>query len=507
MALTYDPLGLGERKQTYDARIGQSIAGCCANEHLQAGAQAMLIGQSVARYFIFDAMRALDYLVSRREVDAERIGAAGCSGGGNVTTFVSALDPRIKAAAPACYLNSLRVLFTGPTPDSEMSMPRFVEAGLDHADFLEMAAPKPWLILATAGDFFTPAGARIVYEEARRWYGLFGAEERVRYFVGPGPHGTPLETREEINAWMIRWLAGGKGDAKEEAAAALLGCGVGGDGVGAGGERAGEPQVHEVIRTEMRARRQSRPLAELPAYLRGLGITTDRRAPVARTVEGERIAFQSEPGVEIQGTLHVPRGPGRKPALLLVADGSSAALAEKAAGKVVLEIEPRDTTASNDKRPYLGNWLVNERADLIGRSLPAMRARDILRAVDVLATRADVDPSMIRAAAAEVKGIWLLLAAAADDRIGGVWLDRTPATLSSAMDAPLNTNLFDALIRGFLLHWDLPDLVRAMGNRPAIRTDPQDWNRKAVVAGAGFRYRGNGESDESLLKELFRAKR
>ena len=58
VALAYDPVGLGERMQAYDRRVGGGIAGCCANEHLQAGAQSLLIGQSVARYFIWDAMRA-----------------------------------------------------------------------------------------------------------------------------------------------------------------------------------------------------------------------------------------------------------------------------------------------------------------------------------------------------------------------------------------------------------------------------------------------------------------
>ncbi|MFN0168114.1 MAG: alpha/beta hydrolase family protein [Bryobacteraceae bacterium] len=215
VALAYDPVGLGERIQALDPKTRRHAAGCCANEHLHAGAQSMLIGQSVARYFVWDAKRSTDYLVSRPDVDPERLGAAGCSGGGCVTTYIAALDPRIKAAAPACFVNSLRVLFSGPFPDSEMSLPGFLAAGLDHADLLEMAAPRPWLILATEGDFFTPDGARLVYDEVRRWYGLYGAGDRVRFFVGPGPHGTPVETREAIYGWMIRWLKDGDGDSRE----------------------------------------------------------------------------------------------------------------------------------------------------------------------------------------------------------------------------------------------------------------------------------------------------
>lgn len=206
VTLAYDPVGLGERMQAYDRRLGQGIAGCCANEHLQAGAQSLLIGQSVARYFIWDAMRAIAYLVSRPDVDPDRVGAAGCSGGGCLTTYVAALDPRVKAAAPACFINSLRVLFSGPYPDSEMSLPRFLASGLDHADFLEVSEGTPWLIQATEGDFFTPAGVHPVYEEARRWYALYGRADKVQMFMGKGPHGTPLETREAMYAWMIRWL-------------------------------------------------------------------------------------------------------------------------------------------------------------------------------------------------------------------------------------------------------------------------------------------------------------
>ena len=94
VSLAFDPVGQGEREQTYNRDLGGVSAGWSVNEHLHAGAQSILVGESVARYFIWDAKRALDYLVSRPEVDSNRIGAAGCSGGGALTTFIGALDPR-----------------------------------------------------------------------------------------------------------------------------------------------------------------------------------------------------------------------------------------------------------------------------------------------------------------------------------------------------------------------------------------------------------------------------
>src|SRR4029079_4863547 len=70
VALAFDPVGQGEREQTYNRQLDGPLAGWSVNEHLQAGAQSILVGESVARYFIWDAKRALDYLLSRPEVDA-----------------------------------------------------------------------------------------------------------------------------------------------------------------------------------------------------------------------------------------------------------------------------------------------------------------------------------------------------------------------------------------------------------------------------------------------------
>jgi hypothetical protein len=137
----------------------------------------------------------------------------------------------------------------------------------------------------------------------------------------------------------------------------------------------------------------------------------------------------------------------------------------------------------------VGNWLTDSRADQIGLNLPAMRAHDILRGVDLLAARSDVDASSIRASARGVKGIWLLLAAAADQRIGKVWLDRTPYSLRAALHNTINMDLFDALIPGFVLHWDLDDLVKAMGNRPLMWTDPANWMNRIENLKGSYEYR------------------
>jgi len=156
--------------------------------------------------------------------------------------------------------------------------------------------------------------------------------------------------------------------------------------------------------------------------------------------------------------------------------------------------------------------MANTRADHIGRNLPAMRAHDILRGVDLLAARSDVDPASIRAAARGVRGIWLLLAAAVDTRIGKIWLDRTPYSLRAALERSMNNGLFDAVIPGFALHWDLEDLTRVMGGRPVMWTDPTNWMGKIAAAGPSYRYRYvigdvtdlSDEQDNAYIDELLR---
>src|SRR5947208_15106122 len=97
-----------------------------------------------------------------------------------------------------------------------MSLPQFLARGLDVADYVELTAPTPWLIQATEGDYFTPARARLVNEEARHWYSIYGDEDKLAFFVGPGQHITTLLSREAVYHWMIRCIKDGQSDLNEQ---------------------------------------------------------------------------------------------------------------------------------------------------------------------------------------------------------------------------------------------------------------------------------------------------
>ena len=473
VVLAYDPVGQGERQQAFDRRTGRSLIGGPTEQHFSNGAAAVLMGQSVARYFIHDGMRAIDYLVTRAEVDPDRIGATGCSGGGTQTTYIAALDPRVKVAAVACYMNSFQTLFAGSVGDSEQSVPGFLAAGLDQTDYVELFAPKPWLMTSTEEDFFTPRGAKQVFDEAQRWYTLFDAQDHVKWVVGPGGHGTPLVVREAIYGWMIRWLANGQGNAAEEAVTLLPDHQL---WVTPNGQVEGR-ELFEIIRDTPRTKAES---GELERFVRDLLV---HNPPIARSVA----IFPAAQGSE------------RRPAVLLVQDSLAVdAEAEKLlAGGNVVAIVAVSGAATDPERPRSGNWMNNTRAWLVGRNLPAIRAAEINAAVAELAKRPDVDPSRIEARASGVAGVPLLLAAATNPQIASVSLERTPHSVRAAIDAPIHTNLHDAVIPGFAVKWDLADLRDLIRPRVTTWKDPTDWMGNVVALESGYTY---SASDPNVLR-------
>src|SRR5262249_23604046 len=144
--LCYDPIGQGERIQLLD-RLGKPAIAGSTSEHTMAGVGALLVGSSTATYRIWDGIRSLDYLASRPEVDPKRLGCTGNSGGGTLTAYLMALDDRIVAAAPSCYITSLERLFATIGPqDAEQNITGQVAFSMEHADYLTMRAPRPTLV-------------------------------------------------------------------------------------------------------------------------------------------------------------------------------------------------------------------------------------------------------------------------------------------------------------------------------------------------------------------------
>jgi len=214
VVLIYDPIGQGERLQYPDENLKSKI-GVGVREHLYAGNQQLLVGEFFGSWRAWDGIRALDYLLSRDEVDPKHIGVTGNSGGGTMTTWLCGVERRWTMAAPSCFVITFRRNTENELPaDTEQCPPNVLALGLDHSDFLAAMAPRPVIILAKEGDYFDARGAEETYQRLRHLYGLMEAKENIGLFIGPGYHGYSQENREAMYKWFNR--ATGISDAQKE---------------------------------------------------------------------------------------------------------------------------------------------------------------------------------------------------------------------------------------------------------------------------------------------------
>jgi len=202
--LLYDPIGQGERLQYVRDDLGPRFRPG-VTEHLLAGNQQFLVGEFFGAWRAWDGMRALDYLLTRPEIDPRHVGVTGNSGGGTMTTWLCGVERRWTMAAPSCFVTTFRRNMENELPaDTEQCPPRVLSLNLDHDDFLAAMAPKPVIVLGKERDYFDARGTEEAYARLQRLYRLLEAEDQVSLFVGPTYHGYSQENREAMYGWFQR---------------------------------------------------------------------------------------------------------------------------------------------------------------------------------------------------------------------------------------------------------------------------------------------------------------
>ena len=505
MALAIDPLGQGERLQYFDPEKKASTIGGSTGEHGEANVPAMLIGEDIARYFVNDSMRGIDYLLSRKDVNADRIGALGCSGGGTSTAYLAALDDRVKVAGVACYITSFKELLPSATgvQEAEQSIPHFIEEGLDFGDYVELFAPKPYAIISTTEDMFPFEGARQTHDEAQRIYKLYGAEEHLQWITGPGGHGNLGPISPAILGFFIHYLKDGPaGDAtftalRPQSPADLLCTPTGQVSTSLGGET-----IPSIIRSHAaQLLPKTRPSGgELADDIRGLAGAMARPAKAVTfsvagrvsnggsSYETQPITVRSENG-ELHGSVTAPVTAERKPAVLILDSQPKEALTQTVnalaqSGHVVMTIgvTPAPPGAEGLKSPYLGTFnLLGLRALLVGQSIMGMRIDDTIHAMDSLSARSDVDPSSITLYGSGAMGAVALHAAALDPRIRRVVVEDTLTSYRMVLDEPLHRNIPEILIPGSLRKYDMGDLLLAVSGRVTV-INPRNAAGEVITA-------------------------
>lgn len=495
VALAWDQIGQGERVQMFDSDFGESKVRRSTTEHTIVGIQCLLTGDNLARYTIWDGMRALDYLLSRAEVDATRIGLTGNSGGGTHTAYLSALEDRIQVAAPSCYITSWTALLDTIGPqDAEQNLVPWIAAGLDHGDFIYAFAPRPFLMLSAIRDFFSIGGARATYREAQGIYKLMGAPEKLLMVEADDGHGYSKPRRLAAYRWFGRWLKGVEDQEPEPEVviateeelycteAGQVTVSLGGETVFTLNQRRAEqlrPKGRPFATDELRKRVRSLTAFETPKN----ALVVKPYGEITRAgYRIEKLVYESEPGISIPALLFAPEGGGaRKPAMIYAhGRGKSAAAAVGGeieqfvkAGLIVLAIDLRglgETRSLSDENGgdfpvYFGGFECAMTALHIGRPLVGMRMIDALRGVDLLAARPDVDRARIYGFGKDSGAIPLLSAATLDERISKIALEGMLASYQTIIQQRIHRQIFEQVIPGVLRSYDLPDVVASLAPR------------------------------------------
>ncbi|HTS67196.1 MAG TPA: acetylxylan esterase [Candidatus Acidoferrales bacterium] len=491
VALAWDPLGQGERIQMYDEDLHDSKMPGSTVEHTIIGMQCLLTGTHVAQYTIWDGIRALDYLLSRPEVDARRVGCTGNSGGGTHTAYLSGLDDRIQAAAPSCYITSWRRMLESIGPqDAEQVFPLWLKDGLDYPDYLYAFGGKPFLMLTAIRDFFPIGGARASFAEAHGLFAKLSLGDRITMFEADDGHGYSLPRREAAYRWFSRWLQGTENTEPEGpltlATAEELQCTATGqvktEFPGAADVFSSNRKLAAQLRSERKpsAENVRRHARELTAYEAAPGpVRVTRFGRLERPGYAvEKLVYESEPGISIPALLFLPdAGEPRKAAVVFADAAGKGAVGAEAAelaakGYIVLAPDLRgfgETQLPLDRRETFvrnfGDYKTALTALLIGKTMPGMRAADLVRAVDLLATRGDVDASRLAVAGRGAAAIPALLAALFDERIRSLALDGMLASYESVVNERIQQGIVDQIIPSALKYFDLPDLIAAVSPR------------------------------------------
>ena len=484
VAFIYDPISQGERMQV--------PATANVHGHNRFGVNALLLGRSMAQMRIFDGMRAIDYLQSRPDVKPDRIGYMGNSGGGTMTSLIMAVEPRVAAAAPSCYLSSIREVVDHDGPqDAEQCIFGQLAFGLNHASFVLMQG-QPVQMHCCHNDFFTFMGSRQTYRTVAETAANLGlGTDRYGMTDVPGPHGWKESTRASSVQWMRRWLVD---DASalpiDVAACRRLDIGFEIAKVDHGldkpdynvtpngmvSELPGFRSIYELLKDDLKKAREgrapARPQAETVRRLAGIRPLGDIKVAAVEIARQEtdgltvvKTAFQFEGGLLVPAVTLVPKDASKAPVLLagdagrgaflgrveeLLAQGTPVMVADVVGAGEIGAMKHKFYGAKNDDEEIAVLYY------MLGKSLVGVRAEELLVLARHLKGAFGAAPVLEASGRMAIPAAHAL--AVARDLVAGLKIADAPASWTEVVEESLSYPYANA-VNGALLRYDWTDLL------------------------------------------------
>jgi dienelactone hydrolase len=513
VVLVLDPLCQGERHQYRDPKTGEAIVagGGGVFAHCYAGQACFYAGANLARYMIHDARCGLDYLLDREDVDGDRIGVTGTSGGGIQTLYLTLLEDRVDAAAPCCAVTERSEwLKTGKRIDAEQAPYGAIPRGINFDDFLTGMAPRPVCVGAAAWDEYFPIeGVHETVGRARQVYDLYDAAENVDLVVADEPHCSVYELGEGVFEWFCARLGDAPFEPHDEVPVldeSTLHC------LPDGSVRAAYPDegtIDDLIRTHVHERYPDAGRsvdgdtvdtgAVRQAVVEALGLDRDGCDLHPRYVTHDEydgldvahVFFKTEGNPDVVATGVLVSDPAvttRSPAVVLYEDGTEE-LADRRDGVAslaadygtVFVFDPRGVGAVRNREIPIPAWVEDYDgiygtefklaydALLLGTSLFGLRVYDVLRALEFV--RSETDSGQATLIGDGVGAYHALYAAVVDTDVGTVdvrGLGPDFLEMATSREYP-----YDARLAAFdvIEDCDVPHLLAALEDRGVVGRD------------------------------------
>ena len=182
-AVAVEPIAFGCRRDARSAKRGLGNSAC----QPVAGA-ALLLGETMIAWRVYDVMRTIDWIETRKDLDASRIGLMGISGGGTITTFAAALEPRIKAAMISGYLNTFKASIVAMSHCIDNYVPGILN-WCENYDVASLIAPRPLYVESgTRDNIFPIAASKEAFANVKRVYTALGAPDAAEHEIFEGEH-------------------------------------------------------------------------------------------------------------------------------------------------------------------------------------------------------------------------------------------------------------------------------------------------------------------------------
>ncbi|MBE1441980.1 alpha/beta hydrolase family protein [Paenibacillus sp. OAS669] len=498
IVMALDPVGQGERFGYYDTETKQAPM-TSVTEHENVGRQCMPLGDSLARYMLHDAVRAIDYLCTRPDVDPKCIGVTGHSGGGTQTSLLMMYDRRIAAAAPGGFImNRPYFLLTGKAQDAEQKWPGFSAYGFDHEDIVLAMAPRPVLILATTYDSVPIEGPRHTVSVNRRFWEMHERSDDLILFEDENVHKFTIPLAKAAAAFFSKHLLGSSVTPSEDQIELIpneqLWCTRSGQIIGeilqaksVFDENVDRLSYFESIRESIsEAERKKNAMAWLKrtVFYNRQSCDLNPRPSGGGEINNlwvMRTIWWSQPGLLnhalqfYDSKLH-----GQKlPVTMAVWDGGTSRLEEHArwieetcaSGRIAMVLNPTGIGPllphlnSPTDKPFKRFGIIDRHTDemmWLGDSMAAVRTYDVLRAIQLLFGLKHIDSRDIRLYGNGRYAMYAGLAALLDTRVKSIRLDNSMSSIADWIREPFydETDSLSFIIPGMLRHMDLPDVYQ-----------------------------------------------